>query len=85
MLKESDMVRFWVSPKRTVCEVLREINDLAIQIHENGRMLSLILEALKMTKNMDRKLREYKQDWDKGLYGNNENYQEDIKTRGARQ
>jgi hypothetical protein len=83
-MNDKEILNHWVSPKRTVCEVLREVNDLAVQIPENNKMLALILEALMMAKKMDAKLTEYKKGWAEGIYGGNEDYNEDIQRRGMR-
>lgn len=70
---------------RTICEVHREIHDLAGTLAEPTKTAfqDLVLEAFVMGKKMDAKLREYKADWDEGFYGKNENRREDKRRRNA--
>lgn len=51
-------------PKRTICEVLRE----AHRETADPKVHALLGEAHRMAKKMDRKLREYKSDWDAGFW-----------------
>lgn len=55
---------------RTICEVHREIYDLAEILPEPQKenLQNLVLDAFIMGKKMDAKLREYKADWDAGFY-----------------
>lgn len=55
------------APRRTICEVLREIYRLAEERAE-ADVLALAQEAHDMAKRMDRKLHEYKEDWDRGFW-----------------
>jgi len=57
--------KHWVTSggMRTVCEVLREIYWHT----EDSVVKDKCLEAERMAKKMDAKLREYKADWDKDL------------------
>jgi hypothetical protein len=88
MNEEEAKLKYWVSKKRTICEVIREINDLIENCRFQDRedyiekFRELVLEAFTMGKKMDAKLREYKQDWDKGFYEGNKNYKEDMQVRG---
>lgn len=50
--------------KRTICEVLRDIHRET----DDDRIRALAEEAEDMAKRMDRKLREYKADWDAGFW-----------------
>ena len=81
---EELMLNHWVSKRRTICEVLREINDILIDSPDYHLIVPFLLEATLMAKKMDRKLREYKNDWDKKLYKKNMDYDLDIKRRGMR-
>jgi len=60
------------NPKRTICEVLREIywHTLDPEIREKA------LEASNMAKRMDKKLHEYKYGWDEHEWEITENYEE---------
>jgi len=61
----------YVSNKRTICEVHREIYDILLDLPDGEKKeqaIDLIEEAFKMAKSMNRKLFEYKSDWDKGVY-----------------
>lgn len=51
------------SARRTICEVHREIYRLG-----DEKIKELVLEAFIMGKKMDRKLKEYKQDWDEEFF-----------------
>jgi hypothetical protein len=84
MHSHNELLTGWVSKRRTICEILREINDIVGEMPENKMLIGLITEAFGMAKKMDRKLREYKDDWDKGLYTKNEDYQQDLINRGKR-
>jgi hypothetical protein len=69
---------------RTVCEVLREIND----IHQGDTQIdistrAMLREAVDMAKRMDRRLKEYNQEWDKDWWENNPNVNDDIERRMA--
>lgn len=65
---------------RTICEVHREIFDLAAGQPD---LQELVIEAFIMGKKMDSKLREYKLDWDAGFYGRNEDHRADSRRRKA--
>jgi hypothetical protein len=72
------------SHSRTVCEVLREINDLHqgdTQIDISTR--ALLREAVDMAKRMDRKLKEYNQQWDSQWWDDNPDADADMERRMA--
>lgn len=62
---------------RTICEVHREIYEST----GDEKIKELVLEAFILGKKMDAKLREYKSDWDAGLYEKNEDHRADSKRR----
>ena len=62
-----------VGQKRTVCEVLREIHDIS---KDNQDVVALLEEATIMAKKMDKKLKEYKADWQEKFYEKNTNTKE---------
>jgi hypothetical protein len=72
--------------KRTVCEVLREINDI-ISFKQNIPQDVIIairvrlIEAERMTKKMSIKLRVYNQRYDANWWKQNKDYEKDIKRR----
>jgi len=71
----------FVNPKRTICEVLREINDI-LQYHELQHIIfPKLQEAELMAKKMDLKLHEYNKEWDKQFWNNNPDYEKDLLIR----
>ena len=71
--------------KRTICEVLREINDL-IDDSDDIILIKLIkkrlVEAMDMAKRMNKKLIKYKRDWDEDMdWEPNLDYKEDLERR----
>lgn len=66
---------------RTICEVLREINDLA---QNSIEIRKLLVEAQDMAKRMSRKMVEYSKDWDKGWWDRNPDKASDIDRRLSR-
>jgi len=70
-----------VADKRTVCEVLREINDLIQQSSLRPKVTPLLFEAEQMCKKMTRKLYEYNKEFDKDWWENNKNIEEKLKRR----
>ncbi len=54
-------------PLWTICEVLREIYKIAMN-EGNSEIALKAREATVMAKRMDRKLREYKKDYDDGWW-----------------
>jgi len=55
----------FAADKRTICEVLREINDLMQGEPVHVKALPLLVEAEGMAKRMSRKLYEYDKEYDK--------------------
>jgi hypothetical protein len=53
--------------KRTICEVLRRAYQAA-EAGDAAAVMPLLDEAHDMAKRMNRKLREYKADWDAGWW-----------------
>lgn len=69
---------------RTICEVLREINDM----HQGTSQLDITTrskayEAMQMAKRMDRKLKEYNKEYDAGWWEANKDYEADLERRLA--
>jgi hypothetical protein len=56
------------APRRTICEVLREIYRIA-EAAGNREIIVRTNEAHDMAKRMDEKLRGYKADWDANMWG----------------
>jgi hypothetical protein len=75
-----------VAHRRTICEVLREIWDIAGVLDETLRkeLEVRVVDAYTMAKKMDRRLREYKYGWDEGFWQANEDYEADLKRRSGR-
>ena len=76
--------------KRTICEVLREMNDIVFadvypdELDIQG-LERRIEEAMDMAKRMNKKLIGYKRDWDKDMdWKPNLDQEEDLKRRQAR-
>jgi hypothetical protein len=74
------------NPQRTICEVLREMWDIAEVLDETLRkeLEARVADAYTMAKKMDRKLREYKYGWDKDFWQANEDYEADLRRRSGR-
>jgi hypothetical protein len=70
---------------RTICEVHREIYDGLGVLDEplRSQLRAKVLEAFKMGKKIDARLREYKADWDAGFYQKNEDRRADRRARRA--
>ena len=67
---------------RTICEVLREINDM----HQTNSKHDIIVrqklcEAEKMAKRMDAKLLSYNKKYSKTWWEKNPDYEKDLKIR----
>ncbi len=72
--------------KRTICEVHREIFDLVYAMEASGtrdKIIDLLVEATFYAKKMSKRLHEYNRDWEKGFYGENPDYAEDVQHRKA--
>jgi hypothetical protein len=63
----SDLRTPYVNPKRTICEVLRDIYHI-IKDFDMPEIVELLNEAYTMGKKMDAKLRQYKGGYDDGWY-----------------
>ena len=66
---------------RTVCEVLREINDVMQGEPKHLAVLAKLREAEAMCKKMALKLYDYNKNYDKGWWDANPDYEEDLKRR----
>lgn len=67
---------------RTICEVLRDINDLVQSDQEpDNTIRELLLEAEVMGKKITRKLYEYSKKWNKDFYDSNPDFEEKLKLR----
>lgn len=80
-----DEISSTVAQRRTICEVLREIWDIAQVLDETLRaeLEARVVDAYTMAKKMDRKLRENKYGWDEGFWQANEDYEADLKRRSG--
>jgi len=63
---------------RTLCEVLREINDTLQGNEVHKKIHPLLIEAEDMAKRMSRKLREYNREWDYGWWKENKDFEDDL-------
>lgn len=82
-----DNIEKYADKRRTICEVLREIYDLTFAIgNETIReeIRARLRTVYEMAKKMDRKLHEYKFDWDKDFWEINIDYESDLKRRSKR-
>jgi len=66
---------------RTICEVLREINDVLQGSAGHKKVHPLLIEAEDMAKKMSRKLREYNREWDTGWWEENKDFEDDLINR----
>ena len=72
---------------RTICEVLREINDIMQPDPKRGdtparkKIRGLLAEAEVMAKKMSRKLWDNNKKWDAGFWERNPDVAEDMKRR----
>jgi hypothetical protein len=67
--------------KRTICEVLREINDILQGESVHPLVLPKLQESERMAKKIVLKLLEYNKDADAEWWDNNPNYESDLKRR----
>ena len=77
----------YVSGKRTICEVHREILDyLSKKDFSDNRndMILLLEEAYGMAKKMNDRLFEYNAKWDQGMFEKNKDIKEKLKRRSDR-
>ena len=71
----------FVADKRTICEVLREINDLMQGERKHEQVLPLLREAEGMAKRMSRKLFENDMRYDEDWWHLNPNIKADMERR----
>jgi len=69
------------SKLRTLCEVLREINDELRGTEHHQDVLPKLIEAERMAKRMTRKLRSYSKKYDAGWWEQNPDYERDLERR----
>lgn len=70
------------STKRTICEVLRVINDHHQENTEHDEFIrKLLAEAEAMAKRMSYKMKEYNEHWDKGWWEANPTAKKDLERR----
>jgi len=67
--------------RRTICEVLREINDLLQDTPHQAAAFQKLSEAEAMAKKMSKKLKEYNKDYDAGWWKRNPDYENDLNRR----
>lgn len=68
--------------KRTICEVLREINDMHQSENDHDLFIhQRCAEAEHMAKRMSRKLRDYNREYDEGWWEENKDYAQDLERR----
>lgn len=75
------------SKQRTICEVLRELWDLSLGLVNEtvqAEVQARLVGAYEMAKRMDRKLHQYKFNWDSDFWQANTNWREDLQRRQAR-
>ena len=65
---------------RTICEVLREINDLVQEDNsKDAKIRKLVVEAFGMGKRMAKKLFEYNERFDADWWAKNPDYNKKVK------
>ena len=69
------------SKLRTLCEVLREINDELIGTEYHAAIFPKLIEAERMAKKMTKKLRSYSRKYDAGWWEANPDYERDLERR----
>ncbi len=67
--------------KRTICEVLREINDKLQGTQLHPSVLPKLVEAESMAKRMSKKLEEYNKNIFADWWAKNPDYEADLKRR----
>ena len=71
-----------VQKVRTICEVLREINDLHQEQTNHDKVIrNKLKEAEQMAKRMDKKLLSYNKKYSKDWWEKNPDYEKDLKLR----
>jgi hypothetical protein len=66
---------------RTICEVLREVNDILQHTSYHQPILVKLMEAEGMAKRMSKALYKYNKKFDKGWWEKNPDYEKDLKKR----
>lgn len=71
---------------RTICEVLREIQDYAVRLRgpylrHGQEIVKRLIEAEAMGKRMAGKLYEYNKQFDRGWWEKNADYEADLRRR----
>jgi hypothetical protein len=69
--------------QRTLCEVLREVNDLVQGTPLHAPVLDKLREAEAMAKRMAYKLLEYNKQWEDDWWAENKDYEDDLRRRMA--
>jgi len=68
----------------TICEVIREMYEISEVIPQEDLKKELqarLYSSYDMAKRMNKKLREYKHDWDEGFWQVNSDFEKDLKRR----
>ena len=82
-----DNIDRYADKRRTICEVIREIYDLTFAVNDETVREEIrvrLKTVYEMAKKMDRKLHEYKFDWDKDFWEVNRDYMRDLERRNKR-
>ncbi|MHC4616409.1 MAG: hypothetical protein ACYTEQ_01515 [Planctomycetota bacterium] len=83
----SKELKYWAGGKRWICETLREIYDIVDVLEDvelRKRLTGKLIRAMWQAKKMNKKLVEYKADYDAGLWEPNRDMAADEKRRRAR-
>jgi hypothetical protein len=68
-IKDHPLANGYVCDFRTICEVHREMYDIVIEKDVvDKKLIKLLQESFVMAKKMNKKLREYKEDYDRGWW-----------------
>jgi hypothetical protein len=82
VLEEAGMSLRGASGKRTICEVLREVNDLHQGVSKHDAAVrKLLAEAEGMAKKMSAKLMQYNKKIFKDWWDDNPDYEKDMAAR----
>ena len=86
MDREPDSIahlRMCTNPLRTICEVIRELWEISEVLDETLRaeVQARLVDCYSMAKKMDRRLREYKYEWDADFWAVNEDAEADMRRR----
>ena len=85
--KYSKDIQVKANPFRTICEVHRELWDIAEVIPQEdlrNEIKERLITVYVMAKKMEEKLRENKHDWDANFWEANKNYEKDLLRRQKR-